>query len=165
MCRQYLGNKQGSGTQQAAIAGSCPHPKETGEGTELLKACGSWSCGGEGTTSAGREGRQKQGGSNKEIPPTLSSHALPMPPIQCLSWAIDQSREGQRNCGGGDGEQRIASILDFLFHPKENGKPLKDFDVGSKVVKLDSLGLFSHRLCEKTTAFKRTFSSLLIFTG
>lgn len=94
-------------------------------------------------TPAGREERQKQGSSRKYLQ-TLrlsSCFASASHPVSFL---------GHREIRGGkDGKQRITSTPDFLFHPKKNGKPLKNFNLGSEVVK---------------TAFKCTFSSILIIT-
>ena len=81
-------------------------------------------------TPAGREERQKQGSSRKYLQ-TLrlsSCSASASHPVSFL---------GRREIRGGkDGKQRITSIPDFLFHPKKNEKPLKNFNLGSEVVKL-----------------------------
>lgn len=110
------------------------------------------------TTSSRELGRNSEA-AGKTYLQTLSPRALPMPPVLCLSWDIEQSTEGQRNWGRKrwpiEDSQRIGLLK---FHPKENGNPLKDFNQGSEVVKLGHLGLFCYRFCEKTIAFKFTFS-------
>ena len=42
---------------------------------------------------------------------------------------------------------------------------MKDFNLGSKVVKLGSLDLFCYSFVKMTTAFKCTFSFLFIFAS
>lgn len=104
------GMNKGSGFQRTAIIGRCHYL--TSQGTEILVASRSRSHGSEDNHNFRQGVRQKQRGSRKEMP--LSPRALPMPPILCLSWDIEQNREGQRNGGGRHGQQKIANILDFL---------------------------------------------------
>lgn len=128
---------------------------------------GSWCCGGK-TIYSCCQGRKvetrilEERNTSKLSPPLMPCHCLPSNVFLEIQNRAEKDREsmGRRDGKQKQNKTKQNSMLDFLFHPKKNGKPLKNFDLGSKVVKLKVWVLFCYRFCE--TAFKCTFFMLIL---